>query len=547
VLHVNDLTVEAGHRLLADEVSFTVGPGDVVGLVGPNGAGTTTMLATIAAAATDARDRRVTLTGGLGWLPQESPPVQDVTGLARLLSARGIDQLKAGMEAARLRIEMAADERARDRAVRAFGSLGDRFELEGGYRAEAEARRVAAGLGLPTAMLDRPLGQLSGGERRRVELARVLLSETGTLLLDEPTNHLDADAKRWLAEFLAGFGGGVLVVSHDLPLLDRDITAVLAVDPATASVETYTGTWSEYLSAREVRARSEARRRKVVERDIKRLSAFVERYRHANEVMARRAMVTERRVEKLKATLAPVRRTGRRVAVRFPEPPPVGRIPLEVDGLARSYGGGPPVFKDLRFELGRGERLLVLGLNGAGKSSLLRMLAGVDPVEVGRVSWGHGALVGYYAQEHEGLDPEATAMQMMRADPHDVAAGGASGARGGQPDDALRGLLGHFLLGGDQAGQPVRTLSGGEKTKLALARLVANAHNVLLLDEPTNNLDVQAVGALRSALATFTGAIVLVSHDTPFVEAFGPDRVLVMPEGTQDVWSEDYLALVELD
>jgi ATPase subunit of ABC transporter with duplicated ATPase domains len=534
VLHVNDLTVEAGHRLLADEVSFTVGPGDVVGLVGPNGAGKTTMLGLVARAATDQRDRRVTLTGGLGWLPQESPPVDDVTGLGRLLSARGIDQLKAGMEAARLRIEHAADPRARDRAVRSFGTLSDRFEVEGGYRAEAEARRVAAGLGLPTAMLDRPLGQLSGGERRRVELARVLLGQTGTLLLDEPTNHLDADAKRWLAEFLAAFPGGVLVVSHDLPLLDRDITAVLALDPATASVETYKGTWTEYLSEREVRARSEARRRKVLQRDIKRLSTFVERYRHANEVMARRAMVTERRVEKMKATLVPERKARRRVAVRFPEPPPVGRVPLEVDALARSYGGGPPVFKDLGFELGRGERLLVLGLNGAGKSSLLRMLAGVDPVEVGQVRWGHGALVGYYAQEHEGLDPEATSMETMRAGPS-------------QPDDVLRGLLGHFLLGGDQAGQKVRTLSGGEKTKLALARLVANAHNVLLLDEPTNNLDVQAVEALRSALATFTGAVVLVSHDTAFVQAYEPDRVLIMPEGTQDVWSEEYLDLVELD
>jgi len=284
----------------------------------------------------------------------------------------------------------------------------------------------------------------------------------------------------------------------------------------------------------------------VLERDIKRLSAFVERYRHANEVMARRAMVTERRVEKMKATLTPERKARRAVALRFPDPPPVGRIPLEVGELARSYGG-PPVFKNLSFELGRGERLLVLGLNGAGKSSLLRMLAGVDPVETGRVVWGHGAQVGYYAQEHEGLDPEATSMDMMRADPHDVSAAEDGRAWRGAPDDVLRGLLGHFLLGGDQAGQKVRTLSGGEKTKLALARLVANAHNVLLLDEPTNNLDVQAVEALRAALATFTGAVLLVSHDTTFVEAYEPDRVLVMPEGTQDVWSEDYLALVELD
>jgi ATPase subunit of ABC transporter with duplicated ATPase domains len=212
----------------------------------------------------------------------------------------------------------------------------------------------------------------------------------------------------------------------------------------------------------------------------------------------------------------------------------VTKVPLEVEGLARSYGDGPPVFKNLSFDLLRGERLLVLGLNGAGKSSLVRMLAGIDPVESGEVRWGKGAKAGYYAQEHEGLNFQATPMELMQ----DTARA---------PDDLLRGVLGHFLLGGDQASQRVATLSGGEKTKLALARLVVSQHNVLLLDEPTNNLDIQAVEAVRSALATYTGAVMLVSHDTDFVRAFEPERVLVMPDGTLDVWSEDYLDLVALD
>jgi ATPase subunit of ABC transporter with duplicated ATPase domains len=361
----------------------------------------------------------------------------------------------------------------------------------------------------------------------------VLLSQATTLLLDEPTNHLDADAKRWLAGFLADFSGGILLVSHDLPLLDNDVTGVLVLDPLTAGVETYKGTWTQYLEASEVRARSEAKHRKVLERDIKRLSAFVEKYRHSNEDMARRAMVTERRVEKMKERLTPQRRSGRKVAVRFPDPPPSGRFPLDAVDLSRSYGG-PPVFKHVSFDLQRGERLLVLGLNGAGKTSLLRILAGVDAPDEGEVRLGHGAELGYYAQEHEGLDPEATAMESLR----EVAKA---------PDDLLRGVLGHFLLGGDQAHQPTRTLSGGEKTKLALARLVLGRHNVLLLDEPTNNLDVQAVEAVRSALETYKGSVILVSHDTPFVQTFEPDRVLLMPDGALDVWSEDYLDLVALD
>jgi len=533
MLRVVDLTVEVGHRLLVAEASFTVAPGDVVGLVGPNGAGKTSLLRTLSERAHAKRDPAVSLVGELAWLPQESPPTTASTGLARLLSARGLDRARAELEEARRRIDRSGDARDRDRAIRRFSGLQERFEADGGYRAEAEARRVAAGLGIPASGLDRSLSGLSGGERRRVELARVLLSQATTLLLDEPTNHLDADAKRWLAGFLADFSGGILLVSHDLPLLDRDVTAVLVLDPMTASIETYKGTWTRYLETREVRERSEAKERKVLERDIKRLSAFVEKYRHSNEVMARRAMVTERRVEKMQASLTPERRSGRKVAVRFPDPPPSGRFPLDAVDLSRSYGG-PPVFKHVSFDLQRGERLLVLGLNGAGKTSLLRILAGIDAPDEGEVRLGHGAQLGYYAQEHEGLGPEATAMESLR----EVAKA---------PDDLLRGVLGHFLLGGDQAHQPTRTLSGGEKTKLALARLVLGRHNVLLLDEPTNNLDVQAVEAVRSALETYTGSVVLVSHDTPFVQTFEPDRVLLLPDGALDVWSGDYLDLVALD
>jgi ATPase subunit of ABC transporter with duplicated ATPase domains len=549
MLRATDLTVEIGPRLLVADASFTVSPGDVVGLVGPNGAGKTTLLGTLAAAAraagalrgdepdpSEARPQRmpaVAFTGTLAWLPQESPPTASSTGLQRLLSARGLDHAKQRLEEARRRIDASPDARSRDRAIKRFSNLQERFEVDGGYRAESEARRIAAGLGVPDGGLDRPLAGLSGGERRRVELARVLLSQATTLLLDEPTNHLDADAKQWLAGFLADFSGGILVVSHDLPLLDSDVTAVLALDPRTASLEGYRGTYTQYLKEREVRAASEARQRKVMERDIKRLSAFVEKYRHANETMARRAMVTERRVERMKASLAPERRAGRRVAVRFPDPPPVSRIALEAEGLVRSYGG-PPVFKQVGVDLERGERLLVLGLNGAGKSSLLRILAGVDAPDAGEVRYGHGAAVGYYAQEHEGLELDATAMELMRA-------------TATATDDQLRGVLGHFLLGGEQANQRVGTLSGGEKTKLALARLVVGRHNVLLLDEPTNNLDVQAVEAVRSALASYGGSVMLVSHDTPFVRSFEPDRVLFMPDGSVDVWDEQYLDLVALD
>ena len=325
MLGVIDLTVEVGHRLLVAEASFIVAPGDVVGLVGPNGAGKTSLLRTLSERAQVRRDPAVSLVE-LAWLPQGSPPTTASTGLARLLSARGLDRARRDyLEEARRRIDQGADARARDRAIKRFSGLQERFEhgaATGPRPRPAGSRPVSASR---PARLDRPLSGLSGGERRRIELARVLLSQATTLLLDEPTNHLDADAKRWLAGFLADFSGGILLVLHDLPLLDRDVTGVLVLDPLTASIETYRGTWTQYLEAREVRARSEAKQRKVLARDIKRLSAFVEAAATPTRTaMARRAMVTERRVEKMKQRLTPERRSGRKVAVRFPDPPPRG-------------------------------------------------------------------------------------------------------------------------------------------------------------------------------------------------------------------------------
>jgi ATPase subunit of ABC transporter with duplicated ATPase domains len=220
--------------------------------------------------------------------------------------------------------------------------------------------------------------------------------------------------------------------------------------------------------------------------------------------------------------------------IRLPEPPPSGRTALTVSGLAKSYGGGPPVFEDVEFDVGRGERLLILGLNGAGKTSLLRILAGVTEPDTGAVAWGHNVVVGYYAQEHEGIEAGRTLLDHMRE---------AAPALG---DEQQRGLLGMFGLTGDKVHQDAGTLSGGEKTKLALAQLVAGRRNVLLLDEPTNNLDPPSREAVATALGSWPGTMVLVSHDAGFVRDLAPQRVLIMPEADLDYWSEELLDLVAL-
>jgi ATPase subunit of ABC transporter with duplicated ATPase domains len=429
------------------------------------------------------------------------------------------------------KLRLAMEEHPSERAIARFAKAEDGFAALGGYAAESEVRQLVAGLGLGPDRIDRPLGVLSGGERRRVELARILFAGSDVLLLDEPTNHLDSDAKSWLMGFLRAYRGALLVVSHDLDLLDEAITRVLHLDEG--DLVEYKGTYSQY---RQARAADEIRLAKLVTRqqaEIKRLSTLADSMRHQTAKRARVAKSLDKRVDRLQAGAATGPGQGdRRYQVRFPPPPHTGRLVLEAEGLAQAYGG-PPVFDDVSFAIERGERLLVMGLNGAGKTSLLRVLAGRTEPVAGTWRTGVGVSAGYYAQEHEGVRPGVGVLDHLRAESDNT-------------ERDLRALLGMFGLVGDIAFQDAGTLSGGEKTKLALAQLVAGRHNLLLLDEPTNNLDPPSRQAIGGALADWPGAMILVSHDVGFVSALAPGRVLLMPDGTEDHWSDDLLDLVAM-
>jgi ATPase subunit of ABC transporter with duplicated ATPase domains len=532
VLQVRELAVEVGGKETLTDASFSLHPGDKVGLVGRNGAGKTSMLKVLAGAAAPARGI-VSRPDAVGYLPQD-PPARgaglDGTSLAHVLSGRGLDAEMRRIEQLRERVDRDPSERN----VRAFANAEDGFRALGGYAAESEVRRICAGLGLGADRLDLPVSALSGGERRRVELARILFAGSELLLLDEPTNHLDVDARNWLMSFLRSFRGTLLVVSHDLDLLDQAITRVLHLDEG--ELIEYKGTYSQYLVAR---AADEERHAKILARqesEIRRLRTLADSMRHQTAKRARQAKSLDTRVDKLQASKLDDVKRERTLRVKLPDPPHAGRTVLEVVDLAKAFGP-KVVFEDLTFDVGRGERLLVLGLNGAGKTTLLRSIVGELEPELGTVALGHEVSVGYYAQEHEGITAGRSVVDHVR----DYVRGD-----GAQPDQYFRNLLGMFGLRGELAFQDASTLSGGEKTKLALTMLVAGRHNLLLLDEPTNNLDPPSRSAVGAALRDWKGAMVLVSHDVEFVTELAPNRVLLMPDGVVDYWSDDLADLVAL-
>ena len=551
VINVQDLIMRIGARQLVAGATFRVDKGMRIGLVGRNGAGKTTMTKLLAAASVeqgtghavaDADDRHglkavehegtISCNGSVGYLPQDTR-VGDLTEAARdrILSARGIDTLLVRIREAEERIATTEGD-AMAKALDRYTRVDHEFTMAGGYAAASEAARIAAALGLPDRVLDQEIGTLSGGQRRRVELARVLFQRPDTLLLDEPTNHLDHDSVLWLRDHLRAYSGGFIVISHDVELLRNTVNQIMHLDADRGVLDVYHLGWDAYLKQRADDEHRRRRERANAEKKAAALRAQGEKMRaKATKAVAAQQML--KRADRLMEGLEDERIAERVARLRFPDPAPCGKTPLRASGLSKAYGS-LEVFAGVDLAIDRGSRVVVLGLNGAGKTTLLRLLGGVEEPDSGEVIVGHGLKIGYYAQEHETIDTSRTVVENLRS------------AAPGLDDTQVRSVLGSFLFSGADADKPARVLSGGEKTRLALALLVVSSANVLLLDEPTNNLDPASREEILRALGTFAGAVVLVTHDEGAVEALGPDRVLLLPDGDEDLWSEDYLELVAL-
>ncbi len=520
----------AGRQLLHD-ASFVVNAGDKAAIVGRNGAGKSSLVSVLVGESMPhlASTGEVQVSGSLSYLPQV--PVAtglgtDPSALSHVLSARGLDRLDVALTEARKR--MAADPTAEHITV--FSETEERYRALGGYEAESTLARMADGLGLRQELLFEDADSLSGGQRRRLDLMRALFGQPEVMILDEPTNHLDVPAKRWLMEQLDRFPGALLIVSHDLTLLDRSITKVLHLQ-AGALVE-FKGTYTSYRAQLSARRDQQDRLAVRQEREVKRLSALADSMRGGTARRARAAKSFDTRVERLKKHQTTRATRERHVQFRLPAPARAGETPLEVSRLAVSYGP-VHVLHEVSMALRRGERAIVVGRNGAGKSSLLRCIAGAQEPVAGEVLLGHNVTLGYFAQEHEQVDLQKSAIDNI--------------------DDTVlvaqadrRALLGSFGLAGELATQMAGSLSGGERAKLGLAMLAAGWANVLVLDEPTNNLDPPSVAAVASMLSAWPGTVVAVSHDRSFVEALEPTHALLLPEERFDYWRDDFLDQVEL-
>jgi ATP-binding cassette, subfamily F, member 3 len=504
MISASRLSVQFSGEYLFDEISFRIGTHDRIGLVGSNGAGKSTLLKILVGDMTAeqgevARAKFVSV----GYLPQEGMAVAGRTLYAEVETAFG-DILEAQARLDELHRQMTtADTSSPDfqEMLEVAGELQHRLEASDAFRIKANIEKVLMGLGFDVSDLGRDTAEFSGGWQMRIALAKLLLQQPSLLLLDEPTNHLDLDSLQWLEEYIRGYEGAVVIVSHDRRFLDNMTTSTWEL--SLASLTQYAGNYTFYLREREQRVEHQLAAYKNQQQQIKQTERFIERFRY-KATKARQVQSRIKQLEKLERV--EVEDDEEQIHFSFPPAPHSGRVVMQLKGLRKSYGN-LRVFDGLDFEIDRGDRMAFVGVNGAGKSTLSRIIAGVEPFDAGERVPGHLAAVSYFAQHQaEELNPMNDVLRTVE----EVAVGDVR--------KHLRSLLGCFLFSGDDVFKSVRVLSGGEKSRLALAKMLLLPANLLVLDEPTNHLDMRSKLVLQDALAEFDGSYVIVSHDRDFLD-----------------------------